>query len=360
MHSTLSGKPKCQYAVIECDEAASKTVLKYLKPEIIVATNVFRDQLDRYGEITHTLNNIIEGVRGTPESLLCLNADCSLIASIPDEVPNPVVRFGVDVPLEPGDTAELSDAPHCIRCKTEYVYDYRTYGHLGGFRCPKCGYRREAPQYTVTAVRALDADSSDITMTIGGERVELHINLPAVYNIYNAAGAAAALSSFGFSTDVIARALASFDCGFGRMEKFDLEGTPGRMMLVKNPAGCNQVMRYLSGLTEDAVFAVCLNDRDADGTDISWIWDADFERLCTMGDRLKQILVSGVRADELRLRLKYAGLDESRVQVFYDYGALIDAMCQSEHPVFIMPTYTAMLDLRARLQKRLGGKEFWE
>ena len=206
MHSTLSGKPKCQYAVIECDEAASKTVLKYLKPEIIVATNVFRDQLDRYGEITHTLNNIIEGVRGTPESLLCLNADCSLIASIPDEVPNPVVRFGVDVPLEPGDTAELSDAPHCIRCKTEYVYDYRTYGHLGGFRCPKCGYRREAPQYTVTAVRALDADSSDITMTIGGERVELHINLPAVYNIYNAAGAAAALSSFGFSTDVIARA----------------------------------------------------------------------------------------------------------------------------------------------------------
>ena len=144
------------------------------------------------------------------------------------------------------------------------------------------------------------------------------------------------------------------------MEKFDLEGTPGRMMLVKNPAGCNQVIRYLSGLEEDAVFVVCLNDRDADGTDISWIWDADFERLCSMGDRLKRVLVSGVRADELRLRLKYAGVDEQRIAVCYDYGDLIEAMCASAHPVFIMPTYTAMLDLRGQLQNRLGGKEFWE
>lgn len=145
MHSTLTGRPKCQFAVIECDEAASKTVLKYLKPEVIVATNVFRDQLDRYGEITHTLNNIIEGIRHTPESVLCINADCSLIASIPAQVPNPVVRFGVNVPLGGDDLTEISDAPHCIHCKTEYVYDYRTYGHLGAFRCPKCGYHREAP-----------------------------------------------------------------------------------------------------------------------------------------------------------------------------------------------------------------------
>ena len=117
MHSTLTGRPKCQFAVIECDEAASKTVLKYLKPEVIVATNVFRDQLDRYGEITHTLNNILEGIRHTPESTLCINADCSLIASIPAQVPNPVVRFGVNVPLGGDDMAEISDAPLCIHCK---------------------------------------------------------------------------------------------------------------------------------------------------------------------------------------------------------------------------------------------------
>lgn len=360
MHSTLTGRPKCEYAVIECDEAASKTVLQYLKPEIIVATNVFRDQLDRYGEITHTLNNIIEGIRHSPDSTLCLNSDCSLIASIPAQVPNPVVLFGVNIALDTDGLTEISDAPHCIHCKTEYEYDFRTYGHLGSFRCPKCGYQRQTPQIAVTAIESLGVDSSDVTMSIGGTAYNFHINLPAVYNIYNAAGAAAALSTFGFSPSVISRALQSFGCGFGRMEKFDLEGTPGRMMLVKNPAGCNQVIRYLSGLDTEAIFVVCLNDRDADGTDISWIWDADFERLCTMGDRLKQVMVSGVRADELRMRLKYAGVDEARITVYYDYSDLIEAMCASELPVFIMPTYTAMLDLRSQLQKRLGGKEFWE
>lgn len=360
MNSSLTGRCKKEFAVIECDEAASKTVLKYLKPEVIVATNVFRDQLDRYGEITHTLNNIIEGISHSPESLLCLNADCSLIASIPEHVPNPVVFFGINVPLDDGDSKELSDASHCIHCKTEYEYDYHTYGHLGGFRCPKCGYSRPIPQYAVTEISALDVDSSSINMDLNGRDLFLHINLPAVYNIYNAAGAAAALDAFGFQRAEIASALASFDCGFGRMEKFNLEGRPGRMMLVKNPAGCNQVMRYLAALPDQAMFVVCLNDNDADGTDISWIWDADFERLSTMGERLDQVLVSGIRAEDMFLRLKYAGVPEERMTVLHDYHELIDRMCRSEHRVFIMPTYTAMLDLRSLLQKRLGGKEFWE
>ena len=360
MNSSLTGHCKKEFAVIECDEAASKTVLKYLKPEVIVATNVFRDQLDRYGEITHTLNNIIEGISHSPESLLCLNADCSLIASIPEHVPNPVVFFGINVPLDDGDSKELSDASHCIHCKTEYEYDYHTYGHLGGFRCPKCGYSRPIPQYAVTEISALDVDSSSVNMDLNGRDLFLHINLPAVYNIYNAAGAAAALDAFGFQRAEIASALASFDCGFGRMEKFDLEGRPGRMMLVKNPAGCNQVMRYLAALPDNAMFVVCLNDNDADGTDISWIWDADFERLSTMGERLDQVLVSGIRAEDMFLRLKYAGVPEERMTVLHDYHDLIDRMCRSEHRVFIMPTYTAMLDLRSLLQKRLGGKEFWE
>ena len=360
MNSTLTGRCRREYAVIECDEAAAVRVFGQLKPRVIVVTNLFRDQLDRYGEITHTLNNIIEGIRHTPESVLCINADCSLIASIPAQVPNPVVRFGVNVPLGDDGTAELSDAPHCIHCKTEYVYDYRTYGHLGAFRCPKCGYHREAPQVAVTAVQNLGVDTSDVTMSIGGREYAVHINLPAAYNIYNAVGSAAALSAFGFTPEAIVHALGAFGCGFGRMEKFDLRGTPGRMMLVKNPAGCNQTMRYLAGLNEDATFVVCLNDRDADGTDISWIWDADFERLAAMGEHLRHVYVSGVRADDMRLRLKYAGVDEARIEVFYDYDPLIDAMCASEYPVFIMPTYTAMLDLRGRLQKQLGGKEFWE
>ena len=217
-----------------------------------------------------------------------------------------------------------------------------------------------ALMFLVTEISALDVDSSSVTMNLNGRELYLNINLPAVYNIYNAAGAAAALDCFRFQRAEIANALAGFDCGFGRMEKFDLEGTPGRMMLVKNPAGCNQVMRYLAALKDPATFVVCLNDNDADGTDISWIWDADFERLATMEDRLAHVLVSGVRAEDMALRLKYAGVPSDRMEIIHDYSALVERMCQSEHRVYIMPTYTAMLDLRSMLQKRLGGKEFWE
>ena len=360
-HSTLSGKCPYTHALIECDEAAFRKTSEYLPVECLVVNNIFRDQLDRYGEITHTLNAIREGITHVPNATLCLNADCSLTASLAkDNIPNPIIRFGVNVPIYKETAHELSDAVYCIHCKTQYEYDYRTYGHLGGFRCPKCGYHREAPQVAVTAVQNLGVDTSDVTMSIGGREYAVHINLPAAYNIYNAVGSAAALSAFGFTPEAIVHALGAFGCGFGRMEKFDLRGTPGRMMLVKNPAGCNQTMRYLAGLNEDATFVVCLNDRDADGTDISWIWDADFERLAAMGEHLRQVFVSGTRADELRLRLKYAGVDETKIQVYYDYDLLIDAMCASEYPVFIMPTYTSMLDLRGRLQKQLGGKEFWE
>ena len=352
-HATLSGRCPYTHALIECDEAAFRRTSEYLPVECLVVNNIFRDQLDRYGEITHTLNAIREGITHVPNATLCASL-------AEDGIPNPVIRFGVNVPIYSETAHELSDAVYCIHCKTQYEYDYRTYGHLGGFRCPKCGYHREAPQVAVTAVQNLGVDTSDVTMAIGGQEYAVHINLPAAYNIYNAVGSAAALYAFGFTPEAIVHALGAFGCGFGRMEKFDLRGTPGRMMLVKNPAGCNQTMRYLAGLNEDATFVVCLNDRDADGTDISWIWDADFERLAAMGEHLRHVFVSGTRADELRLRLKYAGVDETKIQVYYDYDPLIDAMCASEYPVFIMPTYTSMLDLRGRLQKRLGGKEFWE
>ena len=266
MHSTLTGRPKCQFAVIECDEAASKTVLKYLKPEVIVATNVFRDQLDRYGEITHTLNNIIEGICHTPESTLCINADCSLIASIPEHVPNPVVRFGVNVPLGGDDLTEISDAPHCIHCKTEYVYDYRTYGHLGAFRCPKCGYHREDPQVAVTAVQDLGVDTSDVTMSIGGQEYAVHINLRRQHNIYNAVGVGGCAVRISASPPRRSLRARRVRLRLGPYGELTCSGTPGRMMLARGRQ--LQTMRYLAGLNEDATFVVCLNDRDADGTDI--------------------------------------------------------------------------------------------
>ena len=151
MNSTLSGHCRKEYAVIECDEAASVSVFPQLRPQVIVVTNLFRDQLDRYGEVTHTLANVRAGIQGAPEAKLCLNADCSLTASLADDLKNEAVFFGIDPGACPsGEKSELSDAPHCIRCKTEYQYDFITYGHLGAFRCPRCGYRRREPEYAVT------------------------------------------------------------------------------------------------------------------------------------------------------------------------------------------------------------------
>ncbi len=361
MNCTLSGKVKKEYAVIECDEAAARTVFGQLRPKLVVVTNLFRDQLDRYGEVTHTLENIREGLRKAPDARLCLNADCSLCSSLALDLPNEVVWFGVDQGAAPSrERPALSDATHCIRCKTEYEYDYISYGHLGGFRCPKCGYSRHAADYAVTDVLELRGSGSSVAVRARGEKRLVEVNLPAMYNIYNAIGALAASCEMGVSLDTAAEALAGFRCGFGRMEEFALGQSGARMMLVKNPAGCNQVIEFLQDIKERFVLVVCLNDRGADGTDISWIWDADFEKLADMAGRIEAITVSGDRAGDMRLRIKYAGVEDRHIRVERDYEKLIDWMAAQEKPVYIMPTYTAMLELRQKLVRRCGGADFWE
>ena len=360
MNCTLGGRMKKEYAVIECDEAAARTVFGQLKPRVIVVTNLFRDQLDRYGEVTHTLENIRVAVQGAPGALLCLNADCSLTSSLAEDLPNRCVFFGIDKGAVPSrEKPELSDATHCIRCKTEYEYDYISYGHLGGFRCPHCGYARHEADYAVTDVVEQRADGSSLVMDIRGTKQLVEVNLPALYNIYNAAGALAAAAEMGVDLPVAISALGHFQCGFGRMEKFDLGGG-ARIMLVKNPAGCNQVLEFLQNIKEKFILVVCLNDRPADGTDVSWIWDADFEALAGMTGRLEQVIVSGDRAGDMRVRIKYAGISDAFIQEERDYEALVDMLEKTDKPIFIMPTYTAMLDLRQVVIRHCGGAEFWE
>ena len=362
MNCTLGGKMKKHLAVIECDEAAARKVFGQLKPKVIVVTNLFRDQLDRYGEVTHTLENIREGIRNVPEAVLCLNADCSLTASLAEDLPNPVVWFGINEGAAPSAAKpEISDATHCLRCKTEYEYSYITYGHLGGYRCPNCGRARHAADYAVTRVAELGMSHSVIRLSFRGEEREIRVNLPALYNIYNAAGAAAALCTAGYPIDRVAAAMQSFQCGFGRMEQFDQLGKAGaKMMLVKNPAGCSQVVEFLSSIKEDFALVVCLNDRGADGRDVSWIWDADFDRIPEFGERLKAVAVSGDRAADMRVRLKYAGVDDRLITVEKDYEKLVAWVNEQEVPVFLMPTYTAMLELREVVIRHCGGAEFWE
>ena len=361
MNATLTGKPLKEYAVIECDEAAARKVFSQLKPRVVVVTNLFRDQLDRYGEVTHTLENIRVAMQGAPEAVLCLNADCSLTASLADDLPNRVVYFGIDQGAAPSrPKPEISDATHCIRCKTEYEYDYISYGHLGGFRCPKCGYRRHKADFAVTDITEQRADGSTVVMDIQGTKRIVNVNLPAMYNIYNAVGAVTAAVEMGLDADTAVKALADFQCGFGRMEQFKLGKAGARMMLVKNPAGCNQVIEFLENIKEKFILVVCLNDRGADGTDVSWIWDADFEGLTTLGSYLDQVIVSGDRAGDMRVRIKYAGIPDEHISMQRNYEELVRWIEKQELPVFIMPTYTAMLELRQVVIKHCGGADFWE
>lgn len=360
MNSTLGGKNRYEYALIECDEAAFKTVSKYVDAKCVVVTNVFRDQLDRYGEVTHTLNSILTGIKNSPNAVVCINADDSLSVSMKDEISNKVVFYGVESEIYKNRVEEVSDAPYCIKCKSEYVYDYVTYGHLGGFRCPNCGYHRPATEVSVEKVVASTPDSSTIILKLHGKEYTTTINLPGGYNIYNGAATAAAGYVLGLKDETIVSALSDFECGFGRMEKFTVNNTDIRMILIKNPAGCNQVLNFLSNNTEPSLFIVALNDRFADGTDISWIWDVDFEKLNQLSDKLTEIWVTGRRADEMAMRFKYAGIAVDKIKVIKDYEKLIENAANQSAPVYIMPTYTAMLDIREIFSKNYGFKEFWE
>ncbi len=373
--STLTGKPKKRFAIVECDEGALKKVVPLIKPKVIVVTNLFRDQLDRYGEVMHTLEEIRKGVELVPETTLCLNADCSLTSSLAKDVPNPVYYYGIEGSaaidkLSVNDN-ELSDAKYCIECGTEYTYDYHTYAHLGGYRCPKCGYSRRIPNLKVISLDEMGAHGSDITVSFSNsagpsapkkrteETRSLHIGLPALYNIYNSIAAIGAFEAAGWKRKAITSSLANIHSSFGRMESFTYNNVDIQMILVKNPAGCNQSLSYLSSLKEDYVAVFCLNDKTADGHDISWIWDAEHEKVAT-DSHARYIYVSGTRAGDMSIRLKYAGAAPEKIIIIEDNKELLEKMTSHQLPVYILPNYTSMLSLRAVVGAATGKKEFWK
>ena len=360
LNSTLGGKVNADYAVIECDEAAARHSFPQLNPKVVVVTNLFRDQLDRFGEVTTTLSLIKEAIAKIPDARICLNADCSLTASLAEMLPNTAFFFGIDASAglrseEPTST----DAPRCIKCKTPYKYDYSTFAHLGGFRCPECGYARRKCDVAVTKICESTLDGTSVLFRINDEEAEATINLPAVYNIYNAAAAVTALTVMDMPREAIFSGLATFSCGFGRMEKFNIGKIGAKMMLVKNPAGCNQVIDFLSLMPYEYELIVLLNDREGDGTDVSWIWECNFEKLAKQ-PQLYSVTVSGIRAKDMYLRCKYAGIDENNITLEPNYALLAQKVSEMERPCFIIPTYTAMLGFRSELVKLSGGADFWE
>ncbi len=353
------GRGRVPYAILECDEGALKQVTKRLKSEVIIVTNLFRDQLDRYGEVMHTREEIRKGLLAAPDSILCLNADCILTATLGRDAAGRVCYYGVETPVGEQKEQELSDAKYCLNCGAELVYQYHTYAHLGRYVCPACGFERPSPEVSLLQITAADADSSTALFQIRDETVCAKISLPGVYNLYNALASVCGGMALGLKPDRMAAAMGSVEAPFGRMEHFSLNGCSIRMILVKNPAGCNQAIEYITGNGEDYGVVFCLNDRTADGHDISWIWDADLEKILSDPHR-RSTWVSGLRAEDMQLRLKYGGAEEESIVMEKDYARLIEAMTEKEKQMFLLPNYTAMLDLRQALLHKTGGNAFWK
>lgn len=363
LNSTLLGRPKCEWAIVECDEAASVRAFGEMRPRVVLVTNLFRDQLDRYGEISHTRDCILNGLKKSPESTVCLNADCSLTSSMAEEIENHVRYFGIErgavniIPQPSG----VPDATHCIRCGTKYDYSYVVYAHLGGYRCPQCGYHRKPADTAVTRIFSQSENSSRIEISIDGEKYDADVNLPAIYNIYNAAGSISAMTAAGISAQTAISAVSEFKCAFGRMEDLSIGKSSCRMILVKNPAAMNQAIDYYCDFGGNAAVVLGLNDRYADGTDISWIWDANIESLGVKENLPERLIVFGDRSAEMALRLKYADIDESRITIVAgcDCKEVLRLIGTADRQIYILLTYTAMMSLRGEIVKS-GGADFWE
>ena len=363
------GRPRAAYAVMECDEGALKQVTSRMTPEVIVVTNLFRDQLDRYGEVMHTREEILTGIKAAPESILCLNADCPLTSSIALDLKETdgqerssdpkILYYGINVPVGSQEKRELSDARYCMRCGGELDYLSYTYAHLGKYRCPNCGWERPRPDVAAAQITSMGIDYSEIELEAGGKNHIVRIGLPAEYNIYNALAAVCAGRAVDLADDNIIRALRKVRAPFGRMESFILGKSRIRIILVKNPAGMGQAMEYITGSGKPYDIVFCLNDKTADGHDISWIWDTQPEALLCDPNR-RRIWVCGTRAEDMQLRLKYAGARCEEITLEKNYATLLDQISARGTNVFILPNYTSMLEFRKVLLTKSGGSAFWK
>jgi UDP-N-acetylmuramyl tripeptide synthase len=346
-------KNKDSYAIIEVDEANVKFITEHITPEIITITNLFRDQLDRYGEVYTTLVKILEGITKVPESKLVLNADESLLGNL--NIKNSLVYYGFNTPIKENTSLDLNaDAKFCKFCKTPYSYNLVTYNHLGDFYCPECGYRRAELNYAVNKIFDLTPENSSVLIN----NTEVFISQSGAYNIYNALCAFAIAKEIGIEDSVIKNSLQNQSSSFGRQEQITIDDKYIQIILVKNPAGYNQALDTLALNTNEFSAVFMLNDNYADGRDVSWIWDVDFEKISAL--KIEDIFVSGIRMYDMAVRLKIAGLNVDRFVLEEDYEKLTTKIKGSvSKKIYILATYTAMINYRKYLHSKGYINKLW-
>jgi lipid II isoglutaminyl synthase (glutamine-hydrolysing) len=347
--------------VFEVDEATLPEAVRALQPRVLLFTNLFRDQLDRYGEVDSIAARWRSTLEAAAEStIVVLNADDPSVAALSESARGPVIYYGID-----DDTAALAVAEHaadsrwCPGCGSEYTYDALFYGHVGHWRCPGCGKRRPEPEIRATSVRSELGGMTALTVQTPQGEATLSLRLSGLYNACNALAALAGGLALGIDVQTVRDGVETVDAAFGRQERFEIDGRRVQVFLGKNPAGLNQVLRTIAALPGEKRLLLLLNDDIADGRDVSWIWDADFELLA--GGAVSTV-ASGRRAEDMALRLKYAGFPPDVPVVRGTDEALALALRQTPPggDLYVLPTYTAMLEVRGLLAKRGGVAPYWE
>jgi UDP-N-acetylmuramyl tripeptide synthase len=364
--ASLGGKLTADMGLFEVDEAAFPQAQAEILPRLILVNNLFRDQLDRYGEIDTIRKRWAESIKTlTPGTTLILNADDPSMAYLARFAPEGVktVFFGLDYPpVALAKLAHAVDAAKCIVCGTNLVYEAIYISHMGHYHCPNCGFQRPEPQFVVKEIKLNVAEGSQFVLETPAGPIELKVGVPGLYNVYNAAGASAATLSLGIAPEHIRDGLAKFKSVFGRIERVSLgEDRHLLLALVKNPVGFNEVLRMLTNEAGQKLkMMIIINDLYADGRDVSWLWDVDFE---VLAGGLGWVQTGGLRATDMANRLKYAGIDPSLISWEEDIAASLEKALDRLPPgetLYITPTYTAMLQLREILQKMGLVVPFWE
>ena len=340
----------------ECDELYTARVLPKLRPRYLVLLNLFRDQLDRFGEIDHTQDVIAKALASSPETTLVFNADDPLCASIARRVSNPTIAFGLDEPTGT-ESDKVSDSRFCAVCNAPLDYDYVQYGQLGKYRCPKCGWER--PELAV-AVRNIVLGPRGYTFRINAgsqaagpagatafpEPLAVGTAYRGLYMVYNITAAFTGARLLGAPSERFAEVLANYKPARGRMQTFTVGGRPVLANLAKNPVGFDRMLQLIKNSSGHAC-AFYINDNDADGHDISWLWDADFECLAGMPDL--QVFAGGTRANDLQVRLKYAGVPSKIALTVSE--ALDQCTLSTGEMLYVVGNYTAMPVLCDELEK---------
>ncbi len=348
-------------AVFEVDEAALPQAVRATQPRLLALGNLFRDQLDRHGEMEHLAERWRSMVAVLPERTgLIVNADDPVLDDLAAIVDG-ATRYGIDDPGVGRERLEESaDSTFCVRCGAAYQYRTVYYGHLGDFACPQCGHARGSLDLAAREVRLEGVRGTRFTLVAQDDEIPISLPLPGLYNVHNALAAIAVASGFGVTPRVAAERLAAMEAAFGRFERMTVDERDVAVVLIKNPAGANEALRAIAGDLDGAPLVLALNDRIADGRDVSWIWDVDFEGIV---DRAGRILCAGERAADLAVRMRYADVHASRIEIVEDPLAAFDravAGAEAGAPVYVLPTYTAMLALRRALATRGVGRAFWE